>query len=137
MAFSFNEWAARFPELATQGTPQQITQLASEAGLAYNLEWVNDPDQKATLSNLAVAHLVKLRLGDNSSAAQGMVGRITAASEGSVSVSLDAGPIGSSTMAWWMQTPYGAQFWLLTASHRQFRYVPGYPRPNATFKGIQ
>ena len=44
--------------------------------------------------------------------------------EGSVSVSADMGAVGSNT-AWYLQTPYGATYWQLTAKYRRFRYVPG------------
>lgn len=129
MAFVFADWVAAFPELATRGTPQQVAQLAAEAAIAFDLNRVADLDQRATLLNLVVAHLVELRLpGGGSPAAQGLVGRVTSASEGSVSVSLDAGQTKTLTEAWWTQTKYGAQFWMLTARYRMFRYIPGYLR---------
>lgn len=53
-----------------------------------------------------------------------LVGRITAARMGSLSVQADAGPVAGS-QAWWLQTPYGAAFWAATTSLRIALYVPG------------
>ncbi|WP_281641381.1 DUF4054 domain-containing protein [Acetobacter orientalis] len=53
-----------------------------------------------------------------------LVGRITTARMGSLSVQADAGPVAGS-QAWWLQTPYGAAFWAATTSLRIALYVPG------------
>lgn len=53
-----------------------------------------------------------------------LVGRITTARMGSLSVQADAGPVAGS-QAWWLQTPYGAAFWAATTSLRTALYVPG------------
>ncbi|MFT8852533.1 DUF4054 domain-containing protein [Acetobacter orientalis] len=53
-----------------------------------------------------------------------LVGRITTARMGSLSVQADAGPVAGS-QAWWLQTPYGAVFWAATTSLRTALYVPG------------
>lgn len=56
-----------------------------------------------------------------------IVGRISQATEGSVSVSADMGDenAGSPSQAWYMQTRYGAEYWAATAGVRTARYVPG------------
>ncbi|MFT9046701.1 DUF4054 domain-containing protein [Acetobacter orientalis] len=53
-----------------------------------------------------------------------LVGRITTARMGSLSVQADVGPVAGS-QAWWLQTPYGAAFWAATTSLRIALYVPG------------
>jgi hypothetical protein len=53
----------------------------------------------------------------------GLVGRITSASEGSVSVSSDYPSTPNN--AWFVQTPYGAMYWQATAAFRMARYLPG------------
>ncbi|MCP1217085.1 DUF4054 domain-containing protein [Acetobacter orientalis] len=53
-----------------------------------------------------------------------LVGRITTARMGSLSVQADVGPVAGS-QAWWLQTPYGAAFWAATTSLRTALYVPG------------
>jgi hypothetical protein len=64
-----------------------------------------------------------------------IVGRITSASQGSVSVSADMQASGGTySQAYYTQTQYGAAYWELTKSIRTFQYfatptrVPG-PRP--------
>ncbi|WP_304676700.1 DUF4054 domain-containing protein [Neisseria polysaccharea] len=78
-------------------------------------------EEREMLLFLLVRHFAAL----NERAAQGgLVGRIASASEGSVSVSTDMGAaIGNA--AWYLQTPYGATYWQLTAKYRRFRYVSG------------
>ena len=52
-----------------------------------------------------------------------LVGRITSATEGSVSVSTQFDvPPGSAQ--WFAQTLYGAEFWTATAAYRTMRYLP-------------
>lgn len=62
------------------------------------------------------------------------VGRISNASEGSVSVGLDFPSSGSPSEAWYLQTRYGAEFWAATAQFRTMRYLAR-PRfvPSAIF----
>lgn len=50
------------------------------------------------------------------------VGRVSSATEGSVSVSMDYGVPG--TAVWFSQSAYGASFWQATLSLRGFRYRP-------------
>lgn len=85
---------------------------------------VADVNQRAVFLDMLVAHITALTSGVNGQAASGLVGRVTSASEGSVSVSVDAGP--SSSASWWyLQTPYGAAYWQATLSYRTIRYLPG------------
>lgn len=82
---------------------------------------VKKPEEREMLLFLLVRHFAAL----NERAAQGgLVGRIASASEGSVSVSADMGAVGGNA-AWYLQTPYGATYWQLTAKYRRFRYVSG------------
>lgn len=84
---------------------------------------VHDVGQRRLLLNLLVAHLACLRSGENGQAPSGMVGRISSASEGSVSISTEYGS--SSEMGnWFNQTRFGAEFWMLTARYRTLRYIP-------------
>lgn len=78
---------------------------------------------RSLLLNMLVAHLCALAARGSA----GPVGRISNASEGSVSVGIDM-PAGSPSSAWFMQTRYGAMYWQATAPYRTFRYVPGFSR---------
>lgn len=71
---------------------------------------------------LLTAHIAALRGFGPGAGRAGMVGRISSATEGSVSVSTEYGVPGTS--AWFIQTPYGAEFWQATLYLRSFRYRP-------------
>lgn len=82
---------------------------------------VEKPEEREMLLFLLVRHFAALA---ERAAQGGLVGRIASAAEGSVSVSADMGAaIGNA--AWYLQTPYGATYWQLTAKYRRFRYVSG------------
>jgi hypothetical protein len=51
------------------------------------------------------------------------VGRVSQASEGSVSATLEYVTPTAGSGAWFNQTPYGAAFWQATRSLRGMRYV--------------
>jgi hypothetical protein len=51
-----------------------------------------------------------------------LVGRISSASEGSVSIATDYN-IGGNSAQWYNQTPYGAEYWALTVRYRSSLYV--------------
>jgi hypothetical protein len=74
--------------------------------------------------NLVVAHLAAMRFGVNGQPPSPLVGRISSASEGSVSVSADMAGA-SASAAWWNQTTYGATAWQATNKYRRATYVPG------------
>lgn len=82
---------------------------------------VKKPEEREMLLFLLVRHVAALT---ERAAQGGLVGRIASAAEGSVSVSADMGAVGSNA-AWYLQTPYGATYWQLTAKYRRFRYVSG------------
>ncbi len=82
---------------------------------------VKDLGERERLLMLLMRHLAAL---DERAEQGGLVGRIASATEGSVSVSADMGAVGSNA-AWYLQTPYGATYWQLTAKYRRFRYVLG------------
>ena len=78
-----------------------------------------DPERgvytRRTVLYLALAHLVQMRqLG----AQGGLAGRVTSASEGSVSVSVEPFQANSLNAQWWCQTNEGALYWQLTAQYR-------------------
>ena len=126
VVFDSTAFLDRYPEFSTVagGT---LTAYFYEATLYLNNSensLVTDVTQRSVLLNMAVAHLAALYSGINGQAPSQLVGRITQASEGSVSVSSDIGPV-SNTAAWWMQTKYGASYWAATAPYRTMRYRPG------------
>ena len=82
---------------------------------------VKDLKQRKMLLYLLARHIVDLR---ERALNGGIVGRITSATEGSVSVSAEM-PSNGANSAWYNQTPFGADFWRLTSKYRRFKYVSG------------
>lgn len=86
---------------------------------------VQDIPTRQVLFGLLVAHIAMLNSPMNGAASSGLIGRITSASEGSVSVSTDY-PDQPPGAAWFNQTKYGAEFWNATARFRTGGlYFPG------------
>ena len=114
---------ARYPEFAAVADPT-LAACFDEAGL-YLSNADNSPVQnitrRATLFNMLTAHVAYL---GGLLSADGMprpVGRVSQASEGSVSAAFEGPPPGSAQ--WFQQSQYGASFWQATSSLRGFRYL--------------
>lgn len=123
--FIYADWIVRFPEFASVTEPT-ATDYFTEAGLYINNtdgSYVSDLAIRTRLLYLVTAHLAAIYSGVNGQAPSPLVGRISSAAEGSVSVSTEMGPM-TNSQAWWMQTKYGAAFWQATARFRTMRYVP-------------
>lgn len=118
----------RYPQFAAISAPV-LQSMFDEATLFLNntdCSIVRDLTERALLLNLVTAHIATLSGvatagGSGSTATQ--VGRVSSASEGSVSASLDMGAT-PNTGAWWLQTQYGATYWQVTAKYRTMRYIP-------------
>lgn len=74
--------------------------------------------ERRMLLYLALAHLIQLQLLARQNTGSGLAGLITSATEGSVTVSADPFKANSFTAQWWLQTPEGQQYWMLTAKYR-------------------
>lgn len=134
--FDYAQFSALFPELANGGVTEQVAlSLFGVAGLLLDnsdCSIVSDVTVRGTLLNYVVAHLAALSgyplaAGASGPAPSGVVGRISSATEGSVSVTSDYGAVRNS-QAYWIQTAYGATFWQLMAPFRTMRYVAAAPR---------
>jgi hypothetical protein len=90
---------------------------------------VCDANLRQTLLYLLTAHITKLMAGEGSIPATGLVGRISDATEGSVSLTAEyLAPNGGPSQAYFIQTQYGATWWQATAGFRTMRYVAPPPR---------
>lgn len=78
---------------------------------------------QTSLLYMLTAHIAQLMYGTTGTNASGVVGRVNSASEGSVSIGADWPTTANN--AWFLQTPYGANFWQATAGYRMARYVVG------------
>ncbi len=120
-----------YPEFST-ASDTLLSGLFKQASTLYlnNTDFspVEDITEREQLLFLLVAHLCYLRGhgsgGNGKTGSRELVGKITNASEGSVSVAVDSG--GSNDESWWyLQSSYGAAFWQATAPYRTMRYYPG------------
>jgi hypothetical protein len=84
---------------------------------------VEDAPTRAVLYQLAVCHITALLNGVNGEPPSGVVGRISNATEGSVSATTEM-MTQSESAAYWNQTQWGAMYWRMTAQYRTARYVP-------------
>lgn len=115
----------RYPEFCGLPTPLLEAYFAEAQVYLNNTEAspVRDVVVRAVYLNMLVAHLAALNQPGSSST----VGRMSGATEGSVSVSFEmAGS--SAASAWFLQSKYGAAYWQATAIYRTFRYAPGFSR---------
>lgn len=125
VVFDETAFKARYPEFSAL-TGAALSAYFTEATIYLNnteASPVTDEAQRAILLNMLVAHIAFL--DSSSSANSGLVGRIASATEGSVSVTTDVGPM-TGSQAWFMQSRYGAAYWQATASYRTMRYIPRY-----------
>lgn len=130
VTFDIRTFRELYPEFAA-ASETLLVALFNQASTLYlnntDESAVQDVKEREQLLFLLVAHLCALRgFGSGQTGGQGggLVGRITSASEGSVSVSVDSS--GSNDQSWWfLQTPYGASYWQATAPYRTMRYHPG------------
>jgi Protein of unknown function (DUF4054) len=143
VTFDFDEWAGVYGEFADTDPSVAATWFAMASSVCQNA--VCNPiwnfDCNGTILQVALylltAHIGKL-FGLNSSTGQpytDAVGRVSDATEGSVSVSLDMGDLANQgpNAAWFMQTKYGAMYWTLSAPARTARYLA---RPTIVVNGV-
>lgn len=140
VVFNYAQWAARFPELAGSVAEPLAGAYFDEATLYLSNDGssrVKNEIKRALILNLIVAHIAKLNAPIGGAAASPLVGRISSATEGSVTVQTDL-QIKSESAQWWLQTPYGLQAWQALAPYRTAMYVPGHQRrmdPYGSYSG--
>lgn len=129
--FDEAKFLARYPQFAAWAAenPGQLQERFDEVAALYINNTINsqisDIATRAIVMNLAIAHILMLDgvvAEGGQGSTSGQVGRLSSATQGSVSVSLDMGAVPGSA-AWWMQTSYGAACWNATARWRTFRYA--------------
>jgi hypothetical protein len=124
VTFDLVAFRARYPEFATL-TNEQLQGCFDDATLYLNptdTSVVVDQMTRSRLLNMLTAHIAALNYGTNGVAPNGLVGRVTGASEGSVSVSVDAAGFGAGS-AWYSLTSYGLNYWQAILPYRQGRYI--------------
>lgn len=136
--FVFADWAALYPELVAPtetppGTGTTTAAMAANdftmAGLYLNntaCSVVVDVALRTSLLYLITAHIAALAARQRAEPdGNAIVGRISDATQGSVSVASDVGTT-SQSQAWWYQTQYGMSYWQAIIRFRSGgRYKPG------------
>ena len=122
----YGQWLQEFPEFGmsvNQVQYQNYFQMATlfcrnDGGGIVDLAW-----QQALFLGLLTAHIAKLFSanpdGSQPTGTQ-LVGRISSATEGSVSVQTDVST--TENEGWYSQTQYGWTFWRASAIYRTMRY---------------
>lgn len=130
VTFDYADWISKYPmfnvppAVTTEPVAQNYFDIAGDFYLRNDGSApITDKDRLKRLLYLLVAHMAAIGVGVNGQAASGLVGRVSSASEGSVSVSTEF--TGSENAAWYLQTPWGALYWQATAAFRTARYIPG------------
>lgn len=127
VVFDPTTFKARYPEFASVADPLLQAYFDEAAALYLNNtdgSIVANVGERSILFNMLVAHMSAIYSGVSGQGASQLVGRISQATEGSVTVTADMGTV-PNTAAWYMQTKYGAAYWQGTAKYRTLRYVPG------------
>lgn len=126
ITFDYAAWAELFPQFDAL-SENQVVNLVLPLATQYCRNDGGGPVTSAAIQtnllNLMVAHICQILYGPNGTTPAPAVGRISDATEGSVSVSLEFPT--TPTNAWFVQTPFGAMFWQATAVYRTATYRPG------------
>lgn len=127
--FDYAAWVARYPEFGAV-SEQRAALFFAEAGLYLDntdASPVQDVAVRLVLLNMVTAHIAALSGALNADGKpSGLVGRVSSASEGSVSVSTELGLVPGSAV-WFQQTSYGLSFWQATKGYRSAVYVAPQP----------
>jgi len=128
---------ARYPEFA--GVENGTLELYFAEATIYHRNDGTGPVSTAavqsSLLNMLTAHIAARYATVAGVAPSNLVGRISQATQGSVTVAADYGTTQSENEAWYNQTKYGADYWRATAIFRGFHYVTGgrFPRGGRGF----
>lgn len=143
--FDAGEFVAAWPDFTGLRNPQMANAFSLATLVMDNscCSIVSDANQRMALLYMLTAHVAFLVYGSNDGAVPpnivpppGIVGRINAAAEGSVSVQAQYSSEVGQSEAWYIQTKYGAMFWQATVNFRTMHYIgapetgpngPGFP----------
>ena len=130
VSFNYAQWILRYPEF--QNIPQSTATTYFNEATEFHRNDGGGPvcssTQQQTLLNMVTAHIAARYAQINGIPASPIVGRISSANEGSVSVQTEF-EVPAGTPQFWAQTKYGVDYWVASAPFRTMRYLPG-PRRN-------
>ena len=124
VSFVFADWTSRYPEFA-QTSPATAALWFNEATVYCRNDGggpVADTNTQTAILWALTAHIATLSGALQANGApSGLVGRVSSATEGTVSVQTDMSGIPGSA-AWFAQTSYGLNAWQMMAQFRTMRY---------------
>ena len=139
--FSYAQWLARYPEFGAVSQPQ-AQEFFDEATIYHRNDGggpVSNATSQSVLLNMVTAHICALYTQAQGDPSPGSAkdantppGRVSGASEGSVSAQFDVGSL-SEQAAFFAQTKYGLSYWAATRPYRTIRYIPGPRHPTSPF----
>lgn len=124
VAFDYTMWSTRYPEFAATVSQPQAQLCFNEAGLYLANDGsgpVNNSAEQSILLNMLTAHIAQNSYGSSLQVNSSIVGRISDATEGTVSVSTD-NEYEPGSPQWYQQTKYGSSFWAATVKYRSMLY---------------
>ena len=130
VAFDSVGFLTRYPEFSGVSVPL-LALYFGEAGLYCRNDGsgpVQDITVRTPLLWMLTSHIAELNTATSARGSSPLVGRISEATEGSVHVSTDLGPV-SGSAAWFQQTKYGAAFWQASVRYRRAQFVQA-PSPS-------
>ena len=134
--FVYIDWIALFPQFSNL-TQAQVTGPVLTVSQQYCRNDgggpVCDPTNQTQLLYLMVAHVSQLLYGSTTQPLTRAVGRISNASEGTVSAAVDWPTTPSN--AWYLQTQYGAMYWQMILPYRTGIYGPKITPQRKPFSG--
>lgn len=122
VAFDSALFKARYPEFAAVDNAL-LSACFDDAGLYLSntdASPVQNVAKRTSLLNMLTAHIAFIGGALSADGQPRPVGRVSSASEGSVSASFESATPG--TAAWFQQSQYGAAFWQATLYLRTMRY---------------
>jgi hypothetical protein len=128
VVFNYSTWAGQYPELATSiNEPQaqgyfNMAELYVDNSATSIITDATVGGARETILYMATSHISALLASINGQPANPLVGRISNATEGSVTVATEMPSTVNS--AWWLQTKYGALAWQAMAPYRTATYIP-------------
>lgn len=112
--FDYEAFLAKFPHIAAAVTEEKLNETYITDTFNLVAEWLGprfiSSSNCINILYFATCHLLTLDLWGN-----GQTGRVASASQGSVSTSFDLLKTKSTVGDWWVQTPCGQRYWILTA----------------------
>ena len=129
VTFNYATWVARYPGFSYVSPDLAQTYFDEATIYCRNDGWGPVPTAAvlSTLLNMLTAHIAQISAPVGGNSPSSLVGRISNATEGSVSVTAEYGLPNPGSQAWYTQTPYGAAYWAATSPYRTARAIAGVP----------